>query len=313
MPNEEVVGSAAVQGNTATESVAEQPTGETPDSTTPTDPVKTELTDPGKKSLKVPDALKPKGEAGGKNPGWIQQRLSHYAKERDELRARVAELEGKQTGKGNGKTQEAVGSPSPDQFDTYQEYVDALVDYKIELRNAEQTKQRSEQSAQAYQAEKRHEFEQHASAIVEQVPQFWDAITDPSLPVTDAMAEAVMELGELAPYTMLWLATNKGEAGKMARMHPRAATLAIGRLAVQLERDLQGGASDGAQPSQLNPATPQFQPKPVPTIRGGSPGNMDDSPNDKDNIKTWLAKEAARQAKKFGNRNMYGANGLTLS
>lgn len=303
MPEDEVVGGTAVQGTPTTETVTEQPTGETPESTGET--LDTEQPEAGKKPLKVPDSLKPKGDSTGKKEnGWIQQRLSHYARERDELRARVAELEGKQTGKTNGKGQETGGPPSPDQFDSYQNYVDALVDYKIELRNQEQTKQQSEKSQREYQAQKRQEFEQYAGVITEQVPQFWDAITDPTLPVTDAMAEAVMELGELAPYTMLWLATNKQEAMRMARLNPRAATLEIGRLAVKLERELTAG-NDGKAPGQAQ--TPQFQPKPVPTIRGGSPGNMDDGPNDKDNIKTWLAKEAARQAKKSGNTFIYGA------
>lgn len=305
MPEEEgVAGSAAVQETPTTETVTEQPTGDTPETTGET--VKPEQAEAGKKTIKVPDSLKPKGEAAGKKEnGWIQQRLSHYARERDELRARVAELEGKQTGKTNGKAQEAGGPPNPDQFDSYQEYVDALVDYKMEARQQEQTKQQSEKTEREYRTQKRQEFEGYANIIAEQVPQFWDAITDPTLPVTDAMAEAVMELGELAPYTMLWLATNKQEAVRMARLNPRAATLEIGRLAVKLERELTAGNDGQAQSGQVQ--TPQFQPKPVPTIRGGSPGNMDDGPNDKDNIKTWLAKEAARQAKKSGNAFIYGA------
>lgn len=309
MPEEEVTaGNTAVQETPTTETVTEQPTGDTPETTSET--VKTEQTgEAGKKPLKVPDSLKPKGDSSGKKDnGWIQQRLSHYARERDELRARVAELEGKQTVKTNSKTQEVGGPPNPDQFDSYQEYVDALVDYKIELRNQEQTKQQSEKSQREYQTQKRQEFEGYAHIIAEQVPQFWDAITDPTLPVTDAMAEAVMELGELAPYTMLWLATNKQEALRMARLNPRAATLEIGRLAVKLERELTAGNDGQVQAGQVQP--PQFQPKPVPTIRGGSPGNMDEGPSDKDNIKTWLAKEAARQ-KKAGNTAIYGLRALT--
>lgn len=290
------------------EAAGEQPvsqeTTETTQTTETSQPEKgsdPNISDNGKKPIKVPESLKPKSKDD--RPEWVKYRFADYARERDSLKARIAELEKGQVprvqdGKQSGK-QDAP--PNIDEFEKYQDYVDALVDYKVSQREKAQQQKSTEEGYRQYQQEKRQEFETHAAEIVQQVPEFWDAVTDPTLPVTDAMAEAVMELGQMAPYTMLWLASNRQEALRMAKLPPRAATVAIGKLAVQLEREWSDTGESGSQPVE---STPKFQPKPVPQIRGGSPGNIDQGPSDKDDTRTWMVKEAERQRKKFGNANL---------
>lgn len=264
-----------------------------------------ETGDNGKKALKVPDSLKPKPNDQERFRGRISELVnSRKALEGEvqNLRSQLAVLQGGKQEQPAGRQAQGDAPPNPDDFDKYQDYVDALVDYKVNLREKVNQQKQTEEGYRIYQQEKRAEFEQHAQAIVEQVPEFWEAVTDPSLPVTDAMAEAVMELGQMAPFTMLWLASNRQEALRIARMPPRAATVAIGKLAVQLEKTL--GDDAGSQPTQAEPAKPQFTPKPVPQIRGSAPGNLNDGPTDKDDARTWMIKEAERQRKKFGNPNL---------
>ncbi len=260
-------------------------------------------TDNSKKPLKVPDALKPKPVDQDRFKGRISELVNSrkaIEEEARQLRSELALLKG---GKQEPKSTQPTGDAPPniDDFEKYQDYVDALVDYKVSQREKAQQQKSTEEGYRQYQQEKRQEFEKHAAEIVQQVPEFWDAVTDPTLPVTDAMAEAVMELGQMAPYTMLWLSANRQEALRMAKLPPRAATVAIGKLAVQLERELSESGESASQPAE---ATPKFQPKPVPQIRGGSPGNIDQGPSDKDDARTWMVKEAERQRKKFGNPNL---------
>lgn len=301
MPDD-VVSAVATETTTDTQDTTSQSTpqaGDVESATTPKEPTKN-----GKPPLKVPENLKPKANDQERFKGRISE-LVHSRKALEEearqLRNELALLKGGKQESQPTRTN-TDSPPNPDEFDKYQDYVDALVDYKVSQREKTQRQQQSEESYRQYQHEKRQEFEQHAAEIVSQVPEFWDAVTDPSLPVTDAMAEAVMELGPLAPYTMLWLASNRQEAMKMSKLPPRAATIAIGKLAVQLERDLSDAGTDHSTSSA--PAAPQFQPKPVPQIRGGSPGNLNDGPSDKDDARTWMIKEAERQRKKFGNQNL---------
>lgn len=259
--------------------------------------------DNGKKPIKVPDTLKPKPADQDRFRGRISELVNSrkaIEEEARQLRSELAMLKG---GKQDKRTTPTNGDAPPniDEFEKYQDYVDALVDYKVSQREKAQQQKSTEEGYRQYQQEKRQEFETHAAEIVQQVPEFWDAVTDPTLPVTDAMAEAVMELGQMAPYTLLWLASNRQEALRMAKLPPRAATVAIGKLAVQLERELSDTRESGSQPEDT---APKFQPKPVPQIRGGSPGNIDQGPSDKDDARTWMIKEAERQRKKFGNANL---------
>ncbi len=292
----------ATDSTTETESTTE--TTSAPPSQTaeqresPTETPAAEQSDGGKKPLKVPESLKPKPTAVGKEPPWVSSRLSHYAAERKEHLARIAELEAAQNRQ--QPSSPSQDAPKEEDYENYKEFLIAAAKYDLKKEQAAQQKAEQAKQYQAYQDAKRSEFETHAAPILEQVPEFWEAITDPSLPITDVMAEAVMELGEMAPYTMLWLASHRQEAAKMYRLPPRAATVAIGRLAFQLEQELkaEGGQSDVS----TLPSTPQ--PKPVPQIRGGSPGNMDQSPSDKDDTRTWMLKEAERMRKRTGNPNL---------
>lgn len=292
------------------EAAGEQPvsqeTTETTQTTEPSQPEKVSdpnISDTGKKPIKVPDTLKPKLADQDRFKGRISELVNSrkaIEEEARQLRSELALLKG---GKQDQRTTPTNGDAPPniDEFEKYQDYVDALVDYKVSQREKAQQQKSTEEGYRHYQQEKRQEFETHAAEIVQQVPEFWDAVTDPTLPVTDAMAEAVMELGQMAPYTMLWLASNRQEALRMAKLPPRAATVAIGKLAVQLEREWSDTGESGSQPVE---STPKFQPKPVPQIRGGSPGNIDQGPSDKDDTRTWMVKEAERQKKKFGNANL---------
>lgn len=253
---------------------------------------------------KIPDALKPKGDKS-RFQGRITDLVNLRKAAEEENRRLRAELESLRGGSRQDnpapKRTTNTGEPNADDYDTYQAYVDALVEYKLESKAKAQQAHYQQQRYAEYQQQKRQEFEAHATPIAQQIPEFWDAIQDPSLPVTEDMYEAVLESGKVGPYVMLYLVNNRAEAERLARLSPRAATIEIGRIADRIERDIEG---NGAQPQ-----TPGVQPKPVPQIRGSAPGSLDQSPSDKDDINTWLAKEVARQRLRSGNKNLqvYGA------
>lgn len=305
MPEDEVGASETTLGQGGQpESAVDASAAAQPESKPGVNGQRLESSEGEKKPLKVPENLKPKSHGDGKEPAWVQGRLSHYAQQLKETREELARLksgDGVSRGTQPKPSNAPDGAPNPDDYTLYQDYIDAFIDYKVTQREQAAQRQQSEASTQQYREQKRAEFNQHATSIVEQVPQFWDVVSDPSLPVSEAMAESVMELGELAPYTMLWLASNRQEALRISRLQPHAASVEIGRLAVQLERELTGG---GGNPEPAEPAQPQFTPKPVPQIRGNAPGNIDQGPSEKDDTATWMRKEAERQRRKFGNPNL---------
>ena len=262
------------------------------------------------KPLKVPDRLKPTAHDKDRFKGRIADLVSHRKRVEEEnrqLREQLAERQATPSRRERGGPA-SDREPNVDEFDSYKDYVRALVAWENHQASAATAKQQQEQYAEQYRDQKRQEFEQHAAPILAEVPEFWSVISDESLPISEAMSDAVMELGEMGPYTMLWLAANRQEARKLYRLPPRAATVAMGRLALQLEQELRqgdaGSSGQSAQPTQDAGGRASVSPKLVPQIRGGSPGNMDTNPNDKMSIRDWMQAEAERMRKKAGNPHL---------
>lgn len=277
------------------------------------------------------EAPKPIVQKGGlkvaipKPRSRFQERISDLVAERNRhegearsLREEMAKLRGEKTGKLPGQRTDGLTEGvdlKPEDFETYGEYIQALVQRTIAAASQKDKEQRSESSVLEYRQKQLDSFQGHAAPLIEQHGDaFMEAISDPSLPVSEAMADAVLELDELGPYVMLYLAANQQESAKIARMNPRAATVAIGRLAAKLDYEIKGGEGTPATgetttPQEAAPAPPPKRPAPsvVPTPRGGSPTNLDQTPNDKDDLNTWMQKEAARLRGKYGpNYRAYG-------
>ena len=185
---------------------------------------------------------------------------------------------------------------------------------------SEETRQ-SKAAYETHKQERMASFNEHAAPLAQQYGEgFWDTITDPALPITEAMADAVMELDQLGPYTMLYLAAHKDEAKRIASLNPRAATIAIGRLAAQLDQEIKegGGSAPAIEPGQPQnimaaPGGP-VRPTLVPVPRGSSP-DISTAPNDKDTVDEWLRKETERLRRINPNARFYGARllaGLAL-
>ena len=268
----------------------------------------------------------------------FQERISQltgardrYEGEAQSLRERLARYEGSdgqpiqrgQDAKAPGQRGDGLSDPNaalqPESFETYGDYIQALVMQTMRMQNESNSSARGKAAVREYHETQIKKFNEHAAPLIaEHGEAFMEAISDDNLPISEAMADAVLELDELGPYVMLYLAANPQEAGKMARLNPRAATVAIGRLAAKLDNAIKGGEgqpSDSAPTSSESngasaeaPATPSRPtPTAVPTPRGGSPSSLDSQPNDKDDLNTWMRKETDRLRRKNPNARFYGA------
>lgn len=270
-----------------------------------------------KPAVKLPPSIKPPVKTGR-----FQERISDLVSQRDTHKQEAERLrqELDRVKSGSSAATQPTAKPAsesglnPDDFSTYGEYIAALVENTIEKKTESQKTQQKQQEYAQQKQERMQAFHQHAEPLAQQYGDgFWDAITDPSLPITEAMADAVMELDNLGPYTMLYLATHREEAAKMAKMHPRTATIAIGRLAAQIDAELKQGAgestlAEAAQAPSIQPNAMQTaRPTPVPTIRGATPSLNAQEPNDKDSVDDWLRKETERLRRINPNARFYGA------
>lgn len=282
------------------------------------------LEDKKESTVKLPPSIKPPAKTGR-----FQERISDLVSQRDlskreadQLRDQLARMQaGQASTKTEAKSAPQDGGLNPEDFATYGEYIAAMVKSTIEQREASQKSQQAKTDYEGHKQERMASFNTHAAPLAQQYGEgFWDTITDPSLPITEAMADAVMELDQLGPYTMLYLAAHREESARIAQLNPRAATIAIGRLAAQLDQELkQGDPQDGETgPSgheavAMNPMG-AVRPTPVPTPRGSSP-SLNNAPSDKDSVDEWLRKETDRLRRINPNARFYGARiiaGLAL-
>lgn len=250
----------------------------------------------GQEKKTVPESVKK-----GKSQGWMQDRLSHYAQEtraaREEARQVREELKRLQEGQvGAGRMRD--GQPSPDDYQRYDDYVDALVDWKMQ-KKAKESQAQSEQSqnAQDYQR-RRQAFDvqaQQYAALYDDPQAVMESMFSHEIPVSQAMSEAIMDLGEKGPAVLFHLSQNPLESMQIAQLSPIKATMRIALLGEQVGWEQPRANGVGSQAPQRQ------QPRAVPQVRGGSPAHtLDGQPHPKDSVAEWAQKEAARLRAKYG-------------
>lgn len=127
------------------------------------------------------------------------------------------------------------GEPKPEQFKTYEEYIDKLTDYKLDQRLSKV----QEQSAQHRQAQDRNSYEdqirENLSKGASKYDDFEEAIDSiPANYMTEAMAHAIGE-SESAADIAYYLGNNHKEAASIAKLTPVQQIKAIDRLEAKLK------------------------------------------------------------------------------
>lgn len=215
----------------------------------------------------------------------VQKRLSRESRKIEE-RARLAaeneylrqQLEQRQT----PQQEKPSGPPKLEQFETAEDYIDALADYKLEQRMAklqEQSEQHRQESAESeYVGAVRDKLLQTA----EKYDDFHEVVDSiPADYVTPAMFDAIAESdvsGEISYY----LGNNHSEAAKIAKMTPVQQVKAIDRL----EAKLKG-------PKEVSKAPPPMET----TGRGRAKTEPDLEKMSVSEYAQWRAKNGARWAR----------------
>jgi len=307
----------------STPSISEAPSYQPPESEPQgLDPAKdAEAKEPAKVEAKESTVKLPASVKAPVKTGRFQERISDLVSQRDlskreadQLRDQLARLQaGTKAPESSPQPTKSETGLNPEDFATYGDYIAAMVKSTMEQREASQKSQQARNDYETHKQERMATFNEHAAPLAQQYGEgFWDTITDPSLPITEAMADAVMELDQLGPYTMLYLAAHKDESARIAKLNPRAATIAIGRLAAQLDQELKQGTTPASESAPVaeepahNNQMGAVRPTPVPTPRGSSP-SLNTSPNDKDSVDEWLRKETDRLRRINPNARFYGA------
>jgi hypothetical protein len=163
------------------------------------------------------------------------RKVERYARaeaERDQLREQL----NRQT-----QAQQASipsGEPKPEQFKTYEDYLDKLTDWKLDQRLAKVNEQSQNQQRIESQGQLEARIRENLNKAADKYDDFEDVVTNPALPVTEVMRDALGDSemgGELAYY----LGTHLKEAADIAKLSNVQQVKAIDRLEAKLKAPVQ--------------------------------------------------------------------------
>jgi hypothetical protein len=177
-----------------------------------------------------------------------QQQINDLIRARAEADQRVAALEARlaqqQAPAAAPKAVEPTrAKPQQSEFETYDEFVEAVYDWKTEQRQATERAQleaqyrtRAEQAQQAEQqtrmsgwAERMQAFAEKSPAFVEKAIPFLERV-NPGTPLGDALMDS-----PIGPELALHLAEHPEELTRIGALHPIAALRELGKLESRLE------------------------------------------------------------------------------
>lgn len=207
-----------------------------------------------------------------KRPRWSDvNRANREALEarrrEDELRQRLEALERGQQPEPPKPVQSAE-KPTLEAFDFDQEaYLTALADWRLDQREAERSQKSQQEQAQQTAQERYAQLVAKEAEFIKAHPDYEGVAKAPGVPITQQMADVMLENPETAPAIAYYLGQNIKEAEQIAQMGQVAAARAIGRIE----------AIVGSAPAKPNPP-----PKPVqkaapvvPTLQPGASATKD--------------------------------------
>ena len=179
--------------------------------------------------------------------------------------------------------------PKEDDFDDYNEYIDALTDYKVDQKMAEYDRQTQLRAANETHAAKRATLVEKLAQGSEKYDDFDEVINDPIVPIHEGMVDILAET-EYPAEIAYYLGKNLATATKISRMPPLAAARAIGSIEAKIAADEEktsSGPSAAPKPPVKKATT--SAPEPITPVkpRGAEVVSKDPSKMTNEEYRAW--------------------------
>ena len=176
-----------------------------------------------------------------------------------------------------------VNPPAPDDFDNAARYAEVLAEQKAQ----EMLRQREAAQQQAKLLETYHEKEEDARGRYDD---FEQVAYNPSLPVTDVMAQSI-QASDTGPDIIYWLGSNPKEASRISNLPPILQAKEIGKIEARLAAD----------PPVKKTSTAPAPIAPVTARSTSSPAYDTTDPRSLKTMSTsdWIEADRQRQIKKW--------------
>jgi len=258
--------------------------------------------EPPKESEKAKEEEKPTEDTSGDDKGdelprGVRKRIDkvvaarHKAEEEAAYwRGKAEAAEAKKAAEGKEEVSQEDDTPSPADYETEEEYISALTDYKVakalkefEAKTAEKAKQQAKEAAER---EKRDAFAKQIDAARNLHDDYDEVVYADNLPITPEMFEAI-QASEQGAEIAYKLGKNPTEAARIAGLPPIQAARAIWSM-------------EKGKPSSPSTKTNKVSgaPDPIPASVGGAGGGEID--DDSMSTEAWMKREIIRDNKKRG-------------
>lgn len=193
-----------------------------------------------------------------------------------EQQQRLAEQEARQRAP-------APADIAPDQFDTYEDYAEALAERKAEELLAKR-------EAARQQAELLEAYHDREEAARDKYDDFEQVAYNPELPVTEVMAQSI-QASDVGPDVLYWLGSNPKEAARIARLPNILQAKEIGKIEAAMT----------SNPPVRKTSTAPAPIAPVTARSNGTPRYDTTDPRSTKTMSTseWIEAERQRQIKKY--------------
>lgn len=187
-------------------------------------------------------------------------------------------------------TQQEVSAQKPtrDAFQSDEEFIEAVADWKAEQRIQEAFSKREEAERQRREVEETQRrqmtYAERAEAAVKEIPDFYEVVSASDIPVSDAVREVLIE-SDKGPELAYHLAKNPDVAEHLNTLSPLAAARELGRIEATLSKP-------AVQPKPVTKA-----PAPIKPIGQGQAATKAPTEMSMDEYKAMRAKQGARWAR----------------
>ena len=148
-----------------------------------------------------------------------------------------------------------TAKPNPDSFDDYNDYVEALTDYKVEAKRKEWDQSEAQKKESTTHQQRMQTLQEKINAGYDRYSDFEDVALAETVPITAMVMEALAETDNPADIAY-YLGKNQPKAVAISRMTPIAAARAI----AQIEASLSGTTPPPAQNKKITGAPPPIKP-----------------------------------------------------
>ena len=175
-----------------------------------------------------------------KGKGGFQRRIDRLTRDKAELQARLERLEqmagGKPAAPAHAEPAPAA-KPALENFDTYEEYTEALVEWKANERLAAHVAEQRKAAQEREQAEREKTrattFQERAKAAAAKYADFEKVAFSDDVPASETMRDIILD-SENGPEIAYFLGKNPAEAERIAQLSPLAAARELGRIEAKL-------------------------------------------------------------------------------